>query len=196
MQKKSERKVIQETIVKRFGFLEPFPWYKTWFIYKPRWWWADFSCWFRGKKERLLTGFPHAEAWNFNSYHAQWCLPRLKYLRDNLFSCPSTLSPSHSIIPPKNSTKKQKQEFSKKLQTWKQILNKIIWSFEHFDDHINPIYPRNYDRRMKKIFYEDGSVSYTSIDDRSPDFSPLDKHHKRVQEGLDLFAKYYFDLWD
>lgn len=203
MQKKSERKVVKEAIVKRFGFEEPSPWYKIWFFYKPRWWWTDFSYWFRSKKERFLTGFPHAEAWNFKDYHAQWCLPRLKYLRDNHIGCPSTLRtvtaaqiPSHLIGTTKNSKKKQKQEFSKKLQTWKQILDKMIWSFEHFDDHIRPIYPKNYDKRMRKVFYDDGTVSYTTLDDRNLDYSPQGKHNKKVQEGLDLFAKYYHNMWD
>lgn len=207
MKKKIKRKIIKEEIVESFfSGRESTPWYKTWFLYKPWWWWTDLSYWFRGKKEFLMTGFPHAEAWNFNTYHSKWCVPRLKHLRDNSHGHPANIEldkkasksgiSSHIIGMPKKSPKKQKQEFSRKALAWKAVLDKMIWSFEHLEDFAEPVYPKDYDERMEKTFYDDGSVSYVHMDKREPDYSPIDEHNKKVQEGLDLFAKHYQDLWD
>ena len=207
MEKKIKRKIIKEEIVESFfSGRESTPWYKKWFLYKPRWWWTELSFWFRSKKEFLMTGFPHVEAWNFNTYHSKWSVPRLKHLRDNGHGHPANIeidnkvskfgSASHVIGMPDTALKSQKKEFSRKVLAWKAVLDKMIWSFEHLEDFVKPIYPKDYDERMKKTFYDDESVSYVHIDKRKPDYSPINEHNKKVQEGLDLFAKHYQDLWN
>jgi len=71
-----------------------------------------------------------------------------------------------------------------------------LWSFEHWEDFVDPIKPKDYDPRHKKTTYSDGSVGWEGLDDRKWDWTPCEKHSERIQEGLDLFGKYYLNLWD
>lgn len=198
----SERKIVKEETVKGFfGDIKPAPWYELWFVLKPRWWWNDFSFWVKNKYQKLRYGYSHYDAWDFKSRHAEWCVPRLKHLRDNHIGYPvqmedeEYLGDTQSVAPEKGNWESEKH-FDECSKKWEDILNKMIWSFEHLDDHIEPIYPDDYDKRQKKFTYEDGSVAYEALDDRKPDYTPIEEHEKRVQEGLDLFAKYYQNLWD
>ena len=77
-----------------------------------------------------------------------------------------------------------------------KILNKIIWSFENIDNEPTPKRPDDYDSRHTRTEYEDGSVSYEPFDKRKWDWSEAKEHAKKVQEGLDLYGKYYLSLWD
>ena len=81
------------------------------------------------------------------------------------------------------------------MKEWNKILDKIIWSFENHDNEPMPIEPENYDSRCNMIKYDDGSTEYDHLDDRPWDWTECEAHDKKVQEGLDLFAKYYKDLW-
>lgn len=59
---------------------------------------------------------------------------------------------------------------------WKNIIDKMIYAF----DVDEPVAPNS-------IF---------SCDDSFENYKSLcDDHHKKVQEGLELFAKYYLSLW-
>ena len=147
--------------------------FKLWFQLKPYWWFRDVKYWFRKKRQKWTTGFPHEESWDFKSALANWALPRLKYMKDNLHGYPSRL------------------EYGE----WNEILDKIIWSFENHDNEPSPTEPENYDSRCNMIKYDDGSTEYEHLDDRPWDWTECEAHDKKVQEGLDLFAKYYKDLW-
>ena len=81
------------------------------------------------------------------------------------------------------------------IQEWNKILDKIIWSFENHDNDPSPTMPENYDPRCKMITYDDGVVEYECLDDRPWDWTVCEAHDKKVEEGLDLFAKHYKNLW-
>lgn len=206
-----DRKIIKEEIVEGFfGDLDrehrehPIKWWFTkWFYYKPCWAWEEFTFWCRRTWQRLTCGYSHYDAWDFKSQHAKWCIPRLKHLRDNHIGYPVCMesekcdglgSDVQSVFPADD--QESKDYFDKQSKKWASILDKMIWSFEHLDDHVKPIYPDDYDHRNKKTTYDDGSVGYEGLDDRKPDYTPLEDHQKKVQEGLDLFARYYENLWD
>lgn len=53
-------------------------------------------------------------------------------------------------------------------EEWIDLQNKMIWSFEQIRDE------KQWDKPI----------------------SEWDAHHKKVQEGLDLFGKWYLHLWD
>jgi hypothetical protein len=100
-----------------------------------------------------------------------------------------------TILPEKGNEESEKH-FKEMSENWNEILDKIIWSFEHYDDSIDPIKPDDYDSRRRRIEYDDGSVSYEPLDDRPWDWTPIEKHLERVQEGLNLFGKHYLQIWD
>ena len=135
----------------------------------------DVRYFFRKIHQKLTYGFPLYEAWDFKSAHADWCVPRLKHLRQNLNGHPTDLS---------------------SIEEWGLILDKMIWSFEHHDDHIKPIYSDDFDHRLE-VTEQNGMRIYTPMNETGTiDWTPVHKHRGKVDEGLSLFAKHYQSLWD
>lgn len=142
--------------------------------YRARRYVGEVKYFFQRVWERIVYGFPLRESWDFVSFHANYCIPRLKALRKDLYSHPHDLS----------------------LEEWGEIIDKMIWSFENMENQPRPIYSDDFDHRYLRTELEDGSVSFVSMNKTGTiDFTPVDEHNKRVQEGLDLFAKYYLSLW-
>ena len=175
-EKKVTKEYIQESMFSDFKNLKINFWEK-WFYYKPKWMWMEFRWWLRCKIEKLRFGFPEFHASDFFSVHAKWVLPRLKKLNEIKKTFPSNINDI------------------KDNEEWTKIIDKIIWSFEHLHDEPDVIYPDDYNRSVLVKEYEDGSREYINQDERKPDFSAIHEHRKKVQEGIDLFAKYYTDLW-
>jgi len=202
--KKKIRKtrVVEEKIIKRmfadFDDRKP-SWLKLWFRLKPCWWFCDIKYWLRKKRQKWTTGFPHEESWDFKSALANWALPRLKHMKDNLHGYPSCLIPEEKweeISAGKeivDEGRNIREEHG--MKEWNKILDKIIWSFENHENEPMPTEPENYDSRCNMIKYDDGSTEYEHLDDRPWDWTECEAHDKKVQEGLDLLAKYYKDLW-
>jgi len=139
--------------------------------------------------EDMRYGFTQDEVNDFYYHHSEWALLRLKALRaksQEYKICPmcffENLPPSDEEV--KNGNKK-----------WLEVLDKIIWSFENYKDEPQPEYPEDYDHRIRVSYYDDGSIGSEPIDARGADWSNVYKFKERVQEGIDLFAKHYFDLW-
>ena len=170
-----KEKIKVGDIVEHWGIdFTPDPWYK-------RLYWLAFrgfsyaSFFFREKVfGRIKYGFPPYEAHDFFSYHAKWCIKRLKFLRNDSRGYPASQA---------------------SLEEWHDILDKIIWSFENVGNEPEPIRPPNYDGRHRVVKHGD-SIAFENIDSRPWDWTPVEKHRERVQEGLDLFAKHYLSLWD
>jgi len=206
-----KNRVVEEKIIKRmfddFDDRKP-SWLKLWFQLKPYWWFHDITYWLRKKRQKWTTGFPHEESWDFKSALASWALPRLKYMKDNLHGYPTCLIPeekweeisagkeieNHGYIGRDiDEGWNIREEYG--MKEWNKILDKIIWSFENHDNEPMPTEPEDYDSRCNMIKYDDGSTEYEDLDDRPWDWTECEAHDKKVQEGLDLFAKYYKDLW-
>jgi len=180
-----ERKIVSKKVVpKMFGDIgTKISFFKKWFYYKPSWWWMDFSYWLKRKWQQLTTGFEHHESFDYFHWNAKMAVPRLKMLRDNLHGCPSEFAPEGKSV-------------EEGVEEWTEILNKIIWAFENIDNEPMPKKPDDYDPRQTVTEYDDGSVSYKAFDDRKWDWSEAKEHARKVQEGLDLYGKYYLNLWD
>lgn len=81
-------------------------------------------------------------------------------------------------------------------QQWKEIIDKMIWSFEQIVD----------DNWEEQYWEEIPEIDFDShISDLRPlrwkktgkcDWKGMQAHQNRIQEGLDLFGKYYTGLWD
>jgi hypothetical protein len=152
--------------------------------YKSKWWepayyscsrgYTDLKYWFKKVYQRWTTGFAHEEAWNFCHWHSTVVVPRLKHLRKQNMGHPADLTD----------------------EEWVEIIGHMIWSFENHDVSIDSEYPDDYDHRQEVTQTEMG-VKIRMLGDASTiDRSKNVAHHERVQEGLDLFAKYYQNLWD
>lgn len=195
------RKVISERVVNSmmegFDFRKPaWPWYKKLWM-RVKWRYEDLAYWWRKKQQIKQDGFPHEQVWDFGHWHSEMVLPRLKFMRNNITGIPSNMfdddyEHGKEWDMPKN--ERQAAE-NKALKRWEETLDKIIWSFENYDASINFDYPEDYDHRYTMKEYDDGSVGFESLDERSPGTITADEHEARVQEGLQLFSRNYRNLW-
>lgn len=99
--------------------------------------------------------------------------------------------------------------FDEKCKEWELVLDKMIWSFQQIllDD-----YEKNYHHGKPEYDWEKTNEKFTNpLNGKVEDtFQMVDKnpgehwydsvghieHEKRIQEGLELFGKYYRYLWD
>jgi hypothetical protein len=125
--------------------------------------------------QKIKYGFKCEESWSFYRFHSEWSAKRLIHMKENLKGHPATLE---------------------NIQQWESILEKIIWSFQNIDQYPMPVKPKDFDERIKKTTYEDGSIGLENIDKRGSCYKNVEAFEERINEGLELFAKYYSDLWD
>lgn len=113
-------------------------------------------------KQIKTRGFADDELWNLDRTIAEFILPRLVEFAKNGGSVPFELYP----IGYTNSlgTKKQVRIEREVAAKWEKILNKMIRSFELYNN---------------EKFYSLDRAKYGII-----------------QEGLDLFSKYFMNLWN
>lgn len=99
--------------------------------------------------------------------------------------------------------------FNKRVEQWNEVLDKMIWSFQQIliDDyhskyhHGNPEYdflesdkqyPNPVTGKLEKTY----RMVNTNPGDHWYDFVGHQLHEEKIQEGLDLFGKYFRALWD
>lgn len=99
--------------------------------------------------------------------------------------------------------------FNEKVKQWDEVLDKMIWSFQQLvmDDY-DSLYHHGkakYDFVKSDKQYPNpvtGTMEDTyQMVDKNPnehwyDFVGHQLHEERIQEGLELFGKYYRALWD
>lgn len=89
-------------------------------------------------------------------------------------------------------------------QQWDEILDHMIWAFEQIaDDSWEQQYHTGVTDYQKKPCAWDAAGNPTLYGlEHGPshthefDEQGYRRHQERIQEGLDLFSKYYFNLWD
>lgn len=99
--------------------------------------------------------------------------------------------------------------FEQGCQKWEETLDKMIWSFQQLvvDDYDSKYHHGNMKVEWRKtlkpiINPSTGKPEYMyEMVDTNPNEHWYDhvghmKHEERIQEGLDLFGKYYRNLWD
>lgn len=106
-------------------------------------------------------------------------------------------------------TETHTEAFNLAVKRWDDILDKMIWSFEQiaFDTYSDDYHhgKANYSFQPTERKYPNpvtGKLEglYQMVDDNPDkhwyDHIGHDLHEKRIQEGLELFGKYYRALWD
>ena len=82
---------------------------------------------------------------------------------------------------------------------WGEVMDKMIWSFQQLAlDNYDDKYHHG---EMKMGWTDMDSNGLSTMIDENPGEHWYDHvghllHHDRIQEGLDLFSKYYRNLWD
>ena len=101
------------------------------------------------------------------------------------------------------------EAFNRSCEKWDEILDKMIWSFQQLtlEDYSQQYHhgkPEYEFVETEKLYNNPitGKLERTySMVDKNPSEHWYDSvghqlHEERIQEGLDLFAKYYRSLWD
>jgi len=104
----------------------------------------------------------------------------------------------------------ENEVFDKLCDKWDEIFDKMIWSFLQLSIEDN--YDSQYHHGKMEFDWVESSYKYTNpttgkvektyeMRDKNPDSHWYDHvghmlHEERIQEGLDLFGKYYRSLWD
>ena len=99
--------------------------------------------------------------------------------------------------------------FDERCKRWEETLDKMIWSFQQivFDD-----YEQQYHHGKAEYDWVKTDQQFTNpvnnkvedtfqMIDKNPtehwtDYEGMRVHEERIQEGLELFGKYYRHLWD
>ena len=100
-------------------------------------------------------------------------------------------------------TETHKESFDKACKRWDDILDKMIWSFEQvlnddWDEQFWIIKPEIDwdDLTSKEGCDKNGCKEVKWLVKGECDWEGRKRHADRIQEGLELFGKYYQDLWD
>jgi hypothetical protein len=144
--------------------------------------------------QRRTRGFDDSETWNLDHRIAEFILPRLKLFREMSPSqgIPSEFideSPLAQIEDPKEREAARTVLEDEGQKKWEGVLDKIIWSFEYANNG-----------------YEDEETADEFMAGQNdPDIKKecwkiyLEKNdalYNRYLEGMNLFAKHLYDLWD
>ena len=113
------------------------------------------------------------EVWNLKTHLASCIYDSLLQFKNlDRTSCPSDISP----------------------ETWEEYLDKMLFSFKEIST--------NYKNDPLELYLKSKNLSDTLTDDFSSDaerslvMSESKKYFDKINEGLNLFSKYFNDLWD
>ncbi|MCH5167371.1 MAG: hypothetical protein J1F35_05700 [Erysipelotrichales bacterium] len=85
--------------------------------------------WKEYTKQRISRGFDDSEIWNLDSTIAKFILPRLKEFKEIAWGTPGKLD--YEFVQ-KGYSESEASIIANKA--WEEILDKMIWAFEHYDD--------------------------------------------------------------
>jgi hypothetical protein len=153
------------------------------------------------------------DTWNMYTTLALIIYPMLIQLKETKHGVPSEFADiggaDHDMQDSFDFYKESHNEsFDESCKRWEEILDKMIWSFEQL---VNDDYDGKYHHGEAKYEFVDTEpmlnpttgkmeVMHRMVD-TNPDEHWYDLvghrlHDDRIQEGLDLFGKYFRNLWD
>lgn len=98
------------------------------------------------------------------------------------------------------------QDFEGHVEDWPKTIDKMIWSFNQiandYPDDPHSIFFKAKVKEAEKrgiqlMTLAGNTIQFHDIlDDGRPSDEEMKAYHDRVQEGINLFAKYFQDLWD
>lgn len=163
--------------------------------------------WIDSKRTRDVSiTIDNYDTWNMDSTLALLILPMLKQLRDTKHGSPGDMpaffqtSNSEQLCFPFYEDGDSLADETGHQQ-WKDILDEIIWAFEQlqpgvdWEDQYWKVYPEiDFDPHEE----DEGKVTRPvrwKVEGEC-DWEGRRLHGERIQHGLELFGKYYNDLWD
>lgn len=141
-----------------------------------------------GEEKRKVEVKIHGyDAWSADSTLAFIIVPVLKKLKKHTHGYPSEFEQGED------------EDGSKGMAAWAAILDKMIWAFEQVnEDYEEQYYSGEVDWNSEPCADNSEFIRmvYGPNHTFKTDLEGLGAHEKRMQEGFDLFGKYYRNLWD
>jgi hypothetical protein len=154
------------------------------------------------------------DTWNMDGTLAMIIYPMLAQLRETKHGIPGNFAEvGGASYDPQQSfdfyNDENNELFNQRCKEWDMVLDKMIWSFQqiaegNYDDkyhhgdvdyeweETDKLYPNPVTGKMEKTY----QMIDKNPDEHWYDYVGVQEHNRRIQEGIDLFAKYYRDLWD
>jgi hypothetical protein len=137
------------------------------------------------------------DTWNCDSTIAKLVFPMLLQLKDEKQGVPSEFGEvggeAHGV---QDSFEFYQESYAfawdEGVKRWDTILEKIIWSMYQIA-YVD--YDQKYHHGESDYDFSDGKLTQLNSD-YWYDAAGAAKHEERIQEGLDLFGKYFRSLWD
>jgi hypothetical protein len=157
-------------------------------------------------KQKKVIRIDKQDTWNMAETLADIILPMLKQLKDCKHGSPGTMpafneSTDHQWPQMCFEFYKDGDNDSWKLahDQWDEAMDKMIWSFEQIclDDRDSQFHSGHSNWAMQPLPQGGGSVMVAGPGHTAKfDQKGYTAYHEKIQEGLDLFGKYYMNLWD
>ena len=150
------------------------------------------------------------DTWNMAETLGEIILPMLKQLRDNKHGSPGIMpafehDSNHQWPQMCFDFYKEddKLAWERGHKQWEEIMDKMIWSFEQvvLEDRDSQFHSGTHDIYWDPIRNSDGKVISYEMKHGPKDTHEFDakgykEYYDRINEGLELFGKYYMGLWD
>lgn len=139
------------------------------------------------KQQRVERGFDDTECWNLDSTIAQFVLPRLKNFKE------------HNIGFPGN-------EEIPTFEKWNEIIDKMIYAFDHIvrEDEYDEEKQKRHGVDFLEMYGFEKQKDGSAIMVETPKYNKQAmenyrkeqmEDHRKIDEGLQLFGKYFLSLW-
>lgn len=168
----------------------------------------------KGNRRKIDVQIDPFDTWSFDHTLAHIIYPALLQLRETKMGIPSdfAMAGGEDYLQQQSFdfyAETNQECFEKRCEEWNEVLDKMIWAFHQLilDDYSSQYYHGNpeYDWVETDKQYPNpitGKLENTyQMVDKNPDEHWFDSeglqiHEERIQEGLELFGKYYRSLWD
>lgn len=176
---------------------------------------VNIKAWSKSKQNRKIKiEIENHDTWSLDHTLAKIIYPALLQLKSEMHGVPSEFGDVGGASYENQQsfdfyTETHDEAWNKGITRWNDILDKMIWSFQQLsEDNYDSMYHHgnaDYDWVKTDKLYPNittGKMEPTyQMVDKNPndhwyDFVGHQLHEERIQEGLELFGKYYRSLWD
>ena len=168
--------------------------------------WLEKACtWIHNKKpNRIKVHIDRWDTWGMDSTLAYIILPMLKQLRDTKHGSPGSMPAFEQTSNSAQLSFDFYEEGDEAAweaghQQWKEILDEMIWGFEQINTDWEDQYWRVHPELDLDDYPEDEGKDIIPVRwkvEGDCDYEGMRKHGERIQAAMELFGKYYLNLWD
>ena len=150
-------------------------------------WWND--------SRVVKVKIDHWDTWNLDSTLAYIVLPALKQLKEEKHGSPR-VDPKDTPTMPEGFVDPIRGHDELIHKRWEYVLDEMIWAFEQINTDWEEQYWSSHGKR--EVVKKEGSdlLEWKVVEPAVYDREGIDRHNKRIDNGLRLFGAYYRGLWD